>query len=414
MPAIRQLPQNADAIRAIIRRYYAVSAFYAFGPLFILAIYPLFLRSRGLGQFEINIVTAAYFLMTFATDVPTGAFADAVGRRESVVAGCGLRAVAFALYLISSHFWQFVIAASIDGLGTTFGNGPIDAWAIDALDRAGIEGPKDAIFSRKFQLGHIVGMCGTLAGAYIAQVNIATPFLVTIFAWMTAGLAAFVLMTHSKGQSKSLSYIGEDIRRRTIDSTRLGFAHRGVRLLSLAGFISASMWFAWGQEWQQYFKLGFNAGIGIVGWVSVAMILTQVAALEVAARLPGAWKARPRFVAAMAATSSAAVIVAGLARGRIWLALAAVLVAMFAEAVAGPMAFAWYNEMIGGENRATLLSFGTTMGTLGGIVGLPLQGWMVDALGTSLTWQLAGLVSGSRAACYLAVSSPDHEAAIGP
>ena len=126
MPATEKPPQ----IRTIIWRYYAVSTFYAFGPLFIFAVYPLFLRARGLGQFEINVVTAMYLLMTFATDVPTGAFADAVGRRASVVVGCGLHALAFLLYLMSHQFWQFVIAASVDGIGTTFGNGPIDAWAM--------------------------------------------------------------------------------------------------------------------------------------------------------------------------------------------------------------------------------------------------------------------------------------------
>ena len=88
------LPDNA--IRSIIRRYYVVSACYVFGPLFIFAVYPLFLRSRGLDQLQINVVVAAYVLMTFLTDVPTGAFADAVGRRAAVVVGCSLHAAAFS------------------------------------------------------------------------------------------------------------------------------------------------------------------------------------------------------------------------------------------------------------------------------------------------------------------------------
>jgi hypothetical protein len=36
------------AIRSITRRYWVMWAFYSFGPSFIFAIYPLFLRSRGL------------------------------------------------------------------------------------------------------------------------------------------------------------------------------------------------------------------------------------------------------------------------------------------------------------------------------------------------------------------------------
>ena len=69
----KELPRDSP-IRSIVRRYYVVSACYIFGPLLIFAVYPLFLRARGLDQFQINVVVAAYVLMTFLTDVPTGAF----------------------------------------------------------------------------------------------------------------------------------------------------------------------------------------------------------------------------------------------------------------------------------------------------------------------------------------------------
>jgi MFS family permease len=396
-------PQRANAIRAIIRRYYVVSGCYAFGPLLIFAVYPLFLRSRGLDQFQINVVVASYVLMTFLTDVPTGAFADATGRRSAVVIGCALRAAAFLLYFLSHRYWHFIVAALTDGLGTTFGNGPIDAWAVDALDAAGFQGPKDAIFSRKFQLGEITGMCGSLAGAYLAQVDLAIPFLLDAFVWITAGLVALGMMGRSAERRGSPRHIVEEIRLRSIDSTRLGFAHRGVRLLSIAGLLSASLWYGWGQEWQQYFNHGFHAGIATVGWVSVALILAQIAGLELAARLPGGPPWRAEFLAAMSVISTVPVIAAGIASGRMWFALAAVMVAMFANGLAGPMSFAWYNEMIEGENRATLLSFGTTMSTLGGIVGLPAQGKLVDAFGTGITWQIAGALSMTRVACFLAL-----------
>ncbi|MGH7779546.1 MAG: hypothetical protein ACREQR_06950 [Candidatus Binataceae bacterium] len=74
--------------------------------------------------------------------------------------------------------------------------------------------------------------------------------------------------------------------------------------------------------------------------------------------------------------------------------------------IAGPMGFAWYNEVIEGDNRATLLSFGTTMSTLGGIIGLPVQGKLVDAFGTGATWQIAGLVSMTQVLCYVALGRP--------
>src|SRR5579862_5708405 len=376
-----------DAIRAITARYYILWACYTFGPLFIFAVYPLFLRARGLNQFQINLVAAIIVLITFLTDVPTGAFADAVGRRAAVVVGCALHALAFLIYFLSHRFWHFIAAGSLDGLGSTFGNGPIDAWAIDALDAAGFAGPKDTMFSRKFQIGQMVGVSGTLAGAYLAQMDIAAPFLVNAIAWGATAIVALVLMGHSTGppRNRTLVHIAQEVRQRSIESTRLGFANRTVRLLSMAGLLSALLWYGWGQEWQQYFRHGLHAGIGSVGWISVALIVAQIAGLEIAARLPGAWKHRAVSIAVATAASKTAVIVAGLASDHMMVAVAAVMVATFLEGTVGPMGFAWFNEAIAGENRATLLSFGTTMSTVGGIVGLPLQGSLVDRLGAGLT-----------------------------
>ena len=74
-------------IRGIIRRYYTVWWMYAVAGGFMFGVYPIFLKSRGLSQFEINSVLATYFVVLFITDVPTGAFADALGRRRSFVLG---------------------------------------------------------------------------------------------------------------------------------------------------------------------------------------------------------------------------------------------------------------------------------------------------------------------------------------
>src|SRR3981189_2502876 len=108
--------------RSITRRYYGVWGFYSFAPSFIFAIYPLFLRSRGLNQLQVNTVAATYFLVTFLTDVPTGASAD-------------------------------------------------------AIDAAGFEGAKDRIFSRVAQIFRIGATVGALVGAYSARIDLAIPFL---------------------------------------------------------------------------------------------------------------------------------------------------------------------------------------------------------------------------------------------
>ena len=99
---------------SIVRRYYGVWLTYSLAGGFLAGVYPLFLRSRGLNQFEINSVLAVYFAVTFLLDVPTGAFADAIGRR-----------LAFGLYFVSHVYVLFLVAETVDAVGTTFCNGGI-------------------------------------------------------------------------------------------------------------------------------------------------------------------------------------------------------------------------------------------------------------------------------------------------
>jgi MFS family permease len=95
---------SASMLRQIMRRYFTVWWVYSFGGGFLFAVYPLFLRARGLNQLQMNSVLATYFAVTFLTDVPTGAFADALGRRRSFMVGCALRALAFMVYYFAYHY----------------------------------------------------------------------------------------------------------------------------------------------------------------------------------------------------------------------------------------------------------------------------------------------------------------------
>src|SRR5271168_32109 len=85
----------------VLRRYYTAWAVYSLANGFLYGVYPLFLRARGLNQFQMNSVLASYFAVTFLTDVPTGAFADALGRRRSFVLGCMIRLSAFMVYFFA-------------------------------------------------------------------------------------------------------------------------------------------------------------------------------------------------------------------------------------------------------------------------------------------------------------------------
>lgn len=209
------------------------------------------MSARGLSQFQINCVAATFFLVKFLTDIPTGAFADAVGRRVSYVTGCVLSAAAFMIYFYAFAYSTFLIGEIIDGVGSTLRNGAVDAWAVDALDQAGYVGCKDLIFSRVSQLFRFGAMTGALAGAYCARIDIALPWLLAVGGQIGMGIAALVLMRGEKRRSASLTIdsIVAQVRTRVIGGVREGFHTRVILMLAVAKAITVA---AWAPQWFEW------------------------------------------------------------------------------------------------------------------------------------------------------------------
>src|SRR5258708_28997031 len=260
---------HAPTIRDICRRYYTVWGMYSFAGGFLFGVYPIFLRSRGLNQLQINSVLAMYFVVLFLTDVPTGAFADLLGRRKSFVLGALLRVCAFIIYFSAHHYWVFIIAESIDGVGTTFGNGAIDAWGVDALNAAGYEGLKDRLFSRISQLTTVGFMGSAMIGAYVADVNIAWPWLLGAAGYVIAGIVGAFLM-HDERPRTTTVRIADIPRRIAVNvggGIREGLGANTVLMLSIANAITVAAWAPYWVSWTVMVYESLSVGVCLISWV---------------------------------------------------------------------------------------------------------------------------------------------------
>ncbi|MGH7837526.1 MAG: MFS transporter, partial [Candidatus Binataceae bacterium] len=270
------------AIQRILRRYYAVWGAYAFASGFLYGVYPIFLHTRGLNQFQINSVLAVYFAVTFLTDVPTGAFADALGRRRSFMLGCSLRALAFLVYFFAWHYPMFILGEFIDGIGTTFCNGAIDAWGVDALDEAGYAGAKDRLFQRVSQLIGLGFMLSAIIGAYVADRNIAWPWLLGAGGYLLNAIIVSRLMSDSPHRQGALELAKMPglIGARVAAGLRAGFRMPTVLLLSAANAIMFAAWAPYWLEWPQFFNQQYGVGVWVVGWIYALFTLSRMAGSE--------------------------------------------------------------------------------------------------------------------------------------
>lgn len=387
-------PGNGKDVRAIMRRYYAVWWMYSFAGGFLFGVYPIFLRSRGLSQFEVNSVLAVFLFVLFLTDVPTGAFADALGRRRSFLVGCCLRTCAFIVYFTAHRYPVFIIAETIDGIGTTFCNGAIDAWGVDALDEAGYEGVKDRLFSRIAQLCSAGFMISAIIGAYVADIDIAWPWLLGAAGWALSAIVGAILMRdRRRGEAKvAFTEIAAQLSSRIVEGVRSGFRIHTVLMLSVAGAIEIAALSPYWMEWPVLFHETFAAGVWVIGWIYCVFTIARMIGAELAVRSATDEHGRVARVSLFVGATGVLLFVAGVFGSRATASLA-VLIAMnvFAGA-AQPLVQSWFNEQIESAQRATLLSFNGTFQTLGGSMGLLLAGYLADTAGIPFQWQVGALI----------------------
>jgi MFS family permease len=400
-----RIDNSRPTIRQIMRRYYTIQWVYAFANGCLAGVYPLFLRSRGLNQFEINSVLATFFAVLFLTDVPTGAFADAIGRRKSFLLGCAFRVSAFLTYFFAHRYFVFLIAECIDGIGTTFCNGAIDAWGVDALDEAGFEGLKDRLFSRASQFVNFGFMAAAMIGAHLANVNIAWPWLLGAAAYCVSAAVGGFLMRGEKPRSAELKIpaLARQIGTQIGGGLRQGFSSRPVLMLSAAGAIQLAAWAPYWLEWPAFFNDSFGVGIWIIGWIFCTLSVARMIGAEAVMRIGVDESSRSGVLSGLLLVAASMLFVAGLAGHRPIFVLCLLFAMNLCSGAMEPLARTWFNEQIGSDERATLLSFNSTFGTFGGSVGLLCNGRIADAFGTSAAWQFAGVLGSLAAPCYWAL-----------
>lgn len=113
---------------------------------FSFATYVMFLISRGATLIEISLINISFMIAIAVSEIPTGIFADLVGRKHSFLISNLIMAAGLMIYFFSHNFWMFIAAEMIAGIGMTFRSGALEAWVVDAVAESGADISNERIF----------------------------------------------------------------------------------------------------------------------------------------------------------------------------------------------------------------------------------------------------------------------------
>ncbi len=174
-----------------LRRFYAfrlLATSYLFVPIFM-----LFQAERGLSFFERLALGGLYSAVIILLEVPTGVFADRLGRRRSMLCGALAMIAACLLAVRAEGFASFAVAESLAALSMALCSGADSAYLYDLLAAHG----RTAEYARRESAAcawHLIGSAAAFAGGgLLAQIDLALPYLATAAVAGAAAVAACLM-----------------------------------------------------------------------------------------------------------------------------------------------------------------------------------------------------------------------------
>ncbi|HUP32048.1 MAG TPA: MFS transporter [Gaiellaceae bacterium] len=366
---------------------------------FIWGINTIFLLDAGLSNLEAFAANAFFTAGMVIFEVPTGIVADTIGRRASYLLGTLTLAATTLLYVllwqVEAPFWQWAIVSIGLGLGFTFFSGAVEAWLVDALDATGFQGTLESVFGKGQIVSGVAMLTGSVAGGYIAQLtNLGVPFVLRAVVLVAMFALAFAVMrdvgfTPTRGDG-----VARGMRRISSASLEFGWRVPAVKWMMLASPFTAGVAFYAFYALQPYLLelYGDPGAYGIAGLVAAIVAGAQIVGGILAPWIRRIFLRRTSALLAAYGASAATLFLIGVFEN-LYAVIALIVVWGLLFAASTPIRQAYLNGLIPSQQRATILSFDSMLGSTGGVVVQPVLGRSADVWGYPGSYLLGGAIS---------------------
>lgn len=338
----------------------------------IMPILVLFFQENGLSMKEVLLLQAIFSIGIVLFEVPSGYFADVIGKRASLIAGCIIAFLGFSVYSFSYGFWGFLIAELILGLGSSFISGADSALIYDSLLSVKKEGTFKKIAGRYDSIGNFSEGFASIVGGVLASMFFlrAPMYLETIIAFLAIPIA-FSLVEPTKEKEEKRENPFRDILKIVKYSLH---DHAEVKWLIIysaltgAGTLTA-VWFL-----QPYME---SSGLPLVLFGIVwAAFQFSTGFFSLSAEKYESTLGRKKALVSIIVLIALAYVLMGTFNSIF--AIAFIFLFYFARGVSGPIYKDYINKIIESRIRATVLSVKNLVGRLiFSIIG-PIIGWLSD------------------------------------
>ncbi|MEE8441938.1 MAG: MFS transporter [Spirochaetia bacterium] len=377
--------------------YYTISFLYTLSASVIWGVNTLFLLGAGLNIQEVFIANAFFALGSAVFELPTGVFADTKGRRfsflMSVVVLCFATSGYVAVSLLGGGLAWFSVLSIFLGLGFTFYTGAVEAWVVDELKLVDSAEDLDPIFATAAGVSGVAMFIGTIGGGVLGTLALVYPYYVrsallfVLFFFRLAFMKERGFQPAARGKG---GYLGALVGV-TRNSVRFGWGRPVVRLIMIGTFIQ-SIFMMWGfYGWQPYLldMLGMREAVWISGLIAAGVACSAVIGNAAVPLMRRVFQRRTTILTIGVAVMAIASVVMGVT-DRFGVAVSALIVMMISMGATMPVKQAYLHRKTPSEQRATVISFDSLIGSVGSVIGQTGLGWVARHFSLALGYVIGG------------------------
>ncbi len=344
----------------------------------------LFYKDMGFSDEESFQLKAFYSIAIVLFEVPSGYFADVLGRRKTLIMGSILGTLGFLIYATTSGYYFFLAAEVTLGIGQSFISGADSALLYDSLKSMDRESDYIKYEGRNFTVGNYSEALAGMLGGFIATINLRLPFILqTGIAFLAVPASILLVEPPISSTRKKPGFLDilAVVKYATITNAKLRY---NLIYSSILG--TATLTMAW--IYQLYLNsIGFTSYlIGITHTVLNLIVgTTTLFAYKIEERL------KPKFTIWLTS-----IIITGsfIASGYIqsaWV-LSVLAIFYFSRGIATPLLKDYVNRITSSDIRATVLSIRSLMIRAIFAVIAPFVGFLSDKYDRAASMKVIGIV----------------------
>ncbi len=338
---------------------------------------------------EMNLINAAFMAAVFLLEVPTGAFADYLGRVRSTVIGSLLLMLSFVAYFFSSYFWQFISAELLGALGHSLISGATRSWLVDWLNYSGDNSKTKKVFEHQTGLSQLGIMAGALAGSQLGRYNLSWPWIASAVSYFLVAVYVYSWPENKNHEKKEKICFAPIVK---IAKEGLFFSLKRKDILYISLF-SALLSFSV-QGVNMYWTIFFadqGISVGKLGPLFIGVSLAIAGGAYLGRLLPIKSEEKRFFLVAPQIITAVAII------GLFFAANNSILITLFLVHEIGrgffkPIEDVQINLAAPERIRATVNSFSSMIGKFGAFAGLIISGWLAQELSIKSSWLVSGII----------------------